>query len=88
MEEQFLDIETPTLFRRTPGGAKEFVVPTRIKVAHSPRHDSYVLMWVPMKRTFNFKIAHGSKNRVYPTYLRILGMKGGWGLGLGSVRKP
>ena len=28
----FLDIETPTLFRRTPGGAKEFIVPTRIQV--------------------------------------------------------
>ncbi len=28
----FLDVETPTLFRRTPGGAKEFIVPTRTKV--------------------------------------------------------
>ena len=27
----FVDIETPTLFRRTPGGAQEFVVPTRFK---------------------------------------------------------
>ncbi len=25
----FVDVETPTLFRRTPGGAQEFVVPTR-----------------------------------------------------------
>ncbi|XP_014675774.1 PREDICTED: aspartate--tRNA ligase, mitochondrial-like [Priapulus caudatus] len=24
----FIDVETPTLFKRTPGGAKEFVVPT------------------------------------------------------------
>jgi aspartyl-tRNA synthetase len=31
-DQGFLDIETPTLFRRTPGGAKEFVVPTRTKV--------------------------------------------------------
>ncbi len=25
----FVDVETPTLFRKTPGGAQEFVVPTR-----------------------------------------------------------
>ncbi|XP_032661982.1 aspartate--tRNA ligase, mitochondrial isoform X4 [Chelonoidis abingdonii] len=25
----FVDVETPTLFKRTPGGAKEFVVPSR-----------------------------------------------------------
>jgi aspartyl-tRNA synthetase len=25
----FLDIETPTLFRRTPGGSREFIVPTK-----------------------------------------------------------
>ncbi|KAF0288861.1 Aspartate--tRNA(Asp/Asn) ligase [Amphibalanus amphitrite] len=28
-DHDFVDIETPTLFRRTPGGAQEFVVPTR-----------------------------------------------------------
>ena len=32
IREQFLDVETPTLFRRTPGGAKEFIVPTQKKV--------------------------------------------------------
>ena len=31
-KQNFLDIETPTLFRRTPGGAKEFIVPSRMKV--------------------------------------------------------
>lgn len=28
-EHGFIDVETPTLFRRTPGGAKEFLVPTQ-----------------------------------------------------------
>ena len=28
IENNFVDIETPTLFRRTPGGAREFIVPT------------------------------------------------------------
>ncbi|XP_053376239.1 aspartate--tRNA ligase, mitochondrial-like [Mercenaria mercenaria] len=27
-EHEFVDVETPTLFRRTPGGAKEFIVPS------------------------------------------------------------
>ena len=30
VDNDFVDVETPILFRRTPGGAQEFVVPTRL----------------------------------------------------------
>ncbi|XP_013396175.1 aspartate--tRNA ligase, mitochondrial-like [Lingula anatina] len=43
----FVDVETPTLFRRTPGGAREFVVPTKIPgkfycLPQSPQQVRYV----------------------------------------------
>ena len=48
-ENKFLDIETPTLFRRTPGGAREFIVPTRYEkkfysLTQSPQQFKQLLM--------------------------------------------
>ena len=48
-DHDFIDIETPTLFRRTPGGAREFIVPTRhigkfYSLVQSPQQFKQMLM--------------------------------------------
>ena len=48
-ERRFLDVETPTLFRRTPGGAREFLVPTSraehfYSLTQSPQQFKQLLM--------------------------------------------
>lgn len=53
----FVEVETPTLFRRTPGGAQEFVVPTRKKglfysLVQSPQQFKQMLMSGGIDRYF------------------------------------
>lgn len=48
-EQNFYDIETPTLFKRTPGGAREFIVPTSksgsfYSLVQSPQQFKQLLM--------------------------------------------
>lgn len=56
-ERQFVEVETPTLFRRTPGGAQEYVVPTRnegqfYSLVQSPQQLKQLLMVGAIDRYF------------------------------------
>jgi len=57
IENNFIDIETPTLFRRTPGGAREFIVPTNKPemfycLTQSPQQFKQLLMIAGMDKYF------------------------------------
>lgn len=56
-ESGFVEVETPTLFRRTPGGAQEFVVPTQkagqfYSLVQSPQQFKQMLMSGAIDRYF------------------------------------
>ncbi|XP_039280809.1 aspartate--tRNA ligase, mitochondrial [Nilaparvata lugens] len=56
-QREFVEVETPTLFRRTPGGAREFVVPTHsqgefFSLVQSPQQLKQMLMAGAIDRYF------------------------------------